>query len=488
MCNVDGAQTCTDPPTLGGAEKTWAGCSADDIFAFYKDACAEYKAENTAVFHVVMSTIDLSGIREETDIAFITRHFHEGCERDGNGLLKWCEDFADHTDTGEQDRLQILLAETKLSAHGVTLVMLEKHAVELLSIWLKIAGNDIAAPASFYSRLLSSIPPGINGAVGTLRSWLADKITDGAPFLSEPEKFIDKLLAHARTLGIPAQSAGTGGSVYAMGAGNNNCNFCSSRVCGFINKPPVSDKKYCVIFNATKPIPESASDVERNYIKINRAYVAKFEPSKVKGMSQYEMKQKLGWNEADSAAVVNPVISNRTAFDAWLAENEINNHRVAMIVSPSSPSVAEEGGLLAPEIASPLRAMRAANANMRSPSSAAIPSRRPSMHAPMVVAPAPRADLSYLFQRPSMQTLLELTGLLSRRLRNIDRSSFLNLVIGLLVVQRHGSALVSYLLPSKEHVRAALIRALRHLAKLGVSAGAHLAVVSSTTSRLLPSP
>ena len=415
--------SCTDPPTLGGAEKTWAGCSADDIFAFYKDACAEYKAENTAVFHVVMSTIDLSGIREETDIAFITRHFHEGGERDGNGLLKWCEQFADHTDTGEQDRLQILLAETKLSGHGVTVVMLEKHAVELLSIWSKIAGNDIAAPASYYSRLLSSIPPGINGAVGTLRSWLADKITDGAPFLSEPEKFIDKLLAHARTLGIPAQSAGTGGSVYAMGAGNNNCKFCSSRVCGYINKPPVSEKKYCVIFNAAKPIPESASDVERNYIKINRAYVAKFEPSKVKGMSQYEMKQKLGWNEADSAAVVNPVISNRTAFDAWLAENGINNHRVAMIVSPSSPSVAEEGGLLAPEMASPLRAMRATNANMRSPSSAAIPSRRPSVHAPMVVAPAPQAGLSYLFQRPSMQTLLELTGLLLRRLKNIDRSS-----------------------------------------------------------------
>jgi hypothetical protein len=196
--------SCTGPPTLGDAEKTWAGCSADEIFALYKDACAEYKAENTAVFHVVMSTIDLSGIREETDIAFITRHFHEGGERDGNGLLKWCEEFADHTDTGEQDRLQILLAETKLSGHGVTVVMLEKHAVELLSTWSKIAGNDIAAPASYYSRLLSSIPPGINGAVGTLRSWLADKITDGAPILSEPEKFVDKLLAHARTLGIPA--------------------------------------------------------------------------------------------------------------------------------------------------------------------------------------------------------------------------------------------------------------------------------------------
>ena len=162
-------------------------------------------------------------------------------------------------------------------------------------------------------------------------------------------------------------------------------------------------------------------------------------------MSLYEMKQKLGMNadgapapiitdNAAARAMVNPVVSDRTAFDAWLAENGINNHRVAMIASPSSPGVAEEGGLLAPEIASPLRAMRATNANMRSPSSAAIPSRRPSMHAPMVVAPAPRADLPYLFQRPSVQTLLELTGLLLRRLKNIDRSSFLNLVFGLLTV------------------------------------------------------
>ena len=222
--------------------------------------------------------------------------------------------------------------------------MLEKHAVELLSIWSKIAGNDIAAPASYYSRLLSSIPPGINGAVGALRSWLADKITDGAPILSEPEKFVDKLLAHARTLGIPAQSTGSGGSVYAMGAGSGNCNFCSSRICGFINKPPISDKKHCIIFNGTKPIPTSASDAERNYVKVNRAYVAKFEPSKVKGMSQHEMKQKLGWTEADSAAVANPVISKHTAFDAWLAENEINNHRVAMIVSPSSPPASPKRG------------------------------------------------------------------------------------------------------------------------------------------------
>ena len=65
--------SCTEPPTLGAAERTWAGRSADYIFALYKEACAEYKAENTAVYHIVMSTIDLSGTREETDIAYSTR-------------------------------------------------------------------------------------------------------------------------------------------------------------------------------------------------------------------------------------------------------------------------------------------------------------------------------------------------------------------------------------------------------------------------------
>ena len=41
----------TDPPTLGAAEKTWADrYDPDVIFSLYKDACATYNKENTAVY------------------------------------------------------------------------------------------------------------------------------------------------------------------------------------------------------------------------------------------------------------------------------------------------------------------------------------------------------------------------------------------------------------------------------------------------------
>jgi hypothetical protein len=71
--------------------------------------------------------------------------------------------------------------------------MLEKHCIDVLTVWTKIIGNYM------YARLLSSIPPSSTGHLDSLRAWLADKITDGASFLSEPESLIEKLLAHALT-------------------------------------------------------------------------------------------------------------------------------------------------------------------------------------------------------------------------------------------------------------------------------------------------
>ena len=159
---------------------------------------------------------------------------------------------------GEQDRLQTELADAKLKTPPaqVTIPIFEKHCTDLLSLWLKINGNHISSPASFNSRLLSSIPQGSTGGtvLGSLRSWLADKITDRAHFLSEPNKFIDALLAHARTLGMPtAVGASDRGQVFALY--NNNCKIFSARVC------TAGDKKAsCICFNPSKPVPADASD------------------------------------------------------------------------------------------------------------------------------------------------------------------------------------------------------------------------------------
>ena len=77
--------------------------------------------------------------------------------------------------------------------------MLEKHCIDVLTVWTKIIGNYMYQPASYNARLLSSIPPSSTGHLDSLRAWLADKITDGAACLSEPESLIEKLLAHALT-------------------------------------------------------------------------------------------------------------------------------------------------------------------------------------------------------------------------------------------------------------------------------------------------
>ena len=56
--------------------KTYPYMSASERYDCWRVALGEYRAENTSLYHRIFSTIDLSGIREETDIAHITRHFH----------------------------------------------------------------------------------------------------------------------------------------------------------------------------------------------------------------------------------------------------------------------------------------------------------------------------------------------------------------------------------------------------------------------------
>ena len=173
--------SCARPPNFDDIVSAYPGENATTVFSLFQHALVEYREENTAVFHLIMSTIDLNGPRQESDILYIMRHFHDGVNRDGQGLLKWCDSFADHTATGEQDRLQIALANARLDpSSGVTVDRIELHCSRLLSIWTKVSGNDVAAPASFNARLLSSIPPTSTGPLCSLRSWLADKITDGA--------------------------------------------------------------------------------------------------------------------------------------------------------------------------------------------------------------------------------------------------------------------------------------------------------------------
>jgi hypothetical protein len=380
------------PPSLDHMNKTYPYMSDSERYDCWRVALGEYRAENTALYHLIFSTIDLSGIREETDIAHITRHFHHGVHRDGNGLLHWLDSFADCSATGEQDRLQTSLADAKLPPGGVTIPVLEKHFVDILTMWTKITGNDISQPASFNARLLSSIPPSSTGHVGSLRAWLADKITDGASFLSEPESLIEKLLAHARTLGMPqggSEARGTGG-LYAVL--RNDCHHCTARVCTAGAK-----KDDCVCFNPRKPVPAEASDGERNFVFTARKYIAICKPDSIKKISLADMKEKTKADSSDAVsspppapvaagagAAATPIISNQAEFNAWFQKSMNTTTGTRKVVNVVAP-IAEEGGL-APMIAKP-NPMRDLCVNMiASPANCADVFTKPSVH---MVTPRP---------------------------------------------------------------------------------------------------
>ena len=124
-------------------------------------ALSEYREENTDIYNIVMATIDLSGNREETDVEYLqARHYHHGVHRNGQGLVDWIDGLNDPSQVGEQDRLQTKLADAKLITPPaqVTVLILEKHCTDLLSLWKKIVGNDTVSQLLLPSILGSSAP------------------------------------------------------------------------------------------------------------------------------------------------------------------------------------------------------------------------------------------------------------------------------------------------------------------------------------------
>ena len=514
------------PPNFEDMAYTFPHKSGREQYSLLMAAVDQYREENTLIYNLVMGTIDLSGNREETDIDYLARHFHHGIHRDGQGLIGWITKLNNHSDVGEQDRLQTELADAKLKTPPaqVTIPILEKHCTDLLSLWLKISGNHISSPASFNSRLLSSIPQqGSSGtALGSLRSWFADKITDRAHFLAEPDGLIDAILAHARTLGMPAAGgASDRGQVFTVY--NNSCKFCSARVCSAGDK-----KASCICYNPSKPVPADASDGERTFVFTCRAYVKEFEPTTLKGLSKLDMQAKI--KEKQEAVKQNavkpthsatPIISNQGEFDAWFRSMMNSGPGNLKIVNPVIAPVYDEGGLckgqggqlaeesgevcfakvacvdncadvftkplvnmVAPrtEVTSPLDAARAVRSHLRSPLSLGVESGLPAARlfstAPPSDAPAVAAPLSRVAPPRLVglrSSFLAVLGAFLDKIRDSspDDRKHASLVVLLgIIVARHFSSPAASLLASRwAHFRAALLRfALRLVRMLGVGA------------------
>jgi len=503
------------PPDFEDMAYTFPYKSGKEQYSLWMAAINQYRQENTMIYNLIMSTIDLSGNREETDIDYLARHFHHGIHRDGQGLIGWITGLNDYSDVGEQDRLQTELADAKLKTPPaqVTIPILEKHCTDLLSLWLKISGNHISSPASFNSRLLSSIPQqGSSGTVlGSLRSWFADKITDRAHFLAEPDGLIDAILAHARTLGMPAAGgASDRGQVFTMF--NNSCKICSARVCSAGDK-----KASCICFNPSKPVPADASDGERTFVFLCREYVKQFEPTTLKGLSKLDMQAKIKEKQeaakptqvaAKPAHTATPIISNQAEFDTWFQSMMSAGPGNLKVVNPMIAPIHDEGGLckgqggqlamddcadvftkplvnmITPrsEIASPLDATRAVRSHLRSPLSLGIESGLPAARlfsaAPPSGAPAVAAPLSRVapprLARLRSSFLAALGALLAKiRGSSSDERKHASLVVLLgVIVARHFSSPAAALLASRwARLRAALLLfALRLVRMLGVGA------------------
>ena len=135
-------------------------------------------------------------------------------------------------------------------------------------------------------------------------------------------------------------------------------------------------------------------------------------------------------------------------------------------------------------IGSPLRATRAVVSELRSPDAMSLPVLHLPAGTPLAPQPEPRP---LVFPRPTVQRLLELTGLLTRRAMAMDRDSVLKLLVGLAVLERSRVALLSRAYPHWQALRAILLVAARCVLRRLSAAGTYVMVVTSSASRILPS-
>ena len=271
---LDLYDTSTEPPpSFELVQAALPHLQGYDLYDAFMQAQAEYKTENTALYHLVMSTIDLSGLRHDSDMKVIAHRFHDGPSRDGKGLLEWCCSLTDATDVSGQDELQVKLSAAKVQAN-VNLQGLAVHCSDLLSTWEQIHGNDLAAPASFYWRLLTSMPSTPHGApIPMVRAWFAEKISANDGALSDPYAFIEKLTKHAKTLGLTESESAP--SLFRMGndrqqSSTNACKLCDTFGC---ISSLQQGQKSCLIFNGCIDLSQYSQSIQtyalsgRDYLK-----------------------------------------------------------------------------------------------------------------------------------------------------------------------------------------------------------------------------
>jgi hypothetical protein len=184
--------------------------SSFDVQAQYESVLHIYQAKNTLMFHVLRGSLDLTGPFERTDLLMLaSADYSVGDLRDGWRLYQWVLRFCDTSTIGAQTELRRKVDGAVLKA-GANLDLFVTHCTTLLYDWSKLVGNNVSQPASFWHRLLASLPSEPPAAhLTTARNWLVDKVSSDSPLLADPPRLITLLCDHACMLGLhPAGTLG----------------------------------------------------------------------------------------------------------------------------------------------------------------------------------------------------------------------------------------------------------------------------------------
>ena len=170
------------PPTIPEIAAQLDGVPTNIIEAVHAAITYKWWQEATALYHIVRSSIDLSGIYEKKDLAMIKANYQMNDFRNGPAFLKWAMGFTDKESLGTQSQLLTKLLNTKLAATA-TQEQFGQHVSNLLIDWLAVTGNTEHHPAGFYHTLFNSMPNVDQGKMAHLRSWLSDRISDNLRFI-----------------------------------------------------------------------------------------------------------------------------------------------------------------------------------------------------------------------------------------------------------------------------------------------------------------
>ena len=207
-----------------------------EVVMVFNEAVRIWHAENAIYFDLIRPSLVIDGPHLERDLRNLTAQT-EG--KHGRNLRAWALKHADLSTVSSQSELHKKL-QTKLPATaGVK--ELEIHSAELYSSWLGITGNDPNEPsklAAFVMILLNSLPSQpAESHLASVRKWLAEKITESSPLLTDIDNAIDVMVNHAENIGLPMSRSHVPArdmngriteEVYTL---INNCKLCKANIC-----------------------------------------------------------------------------------------------------------------------------------------------------------------------------------------------------------------------------------------------------------------